>query len=401
MSQDIARASQQRLASANRVVVKVGTNTVTGPMGEVCVERVAPIVRAIAELKHAGRQFVLVSSGAVGLGAGRLALPRARLKDLVVRQACAAIGQNLLMNAYEQMFGAHDVKIAQLLLTEDDFGERRRYQNLRSTMEKLLKFGVVPIVNENDPVSTAELEYVSESPGRIFGDNDRLAALVMSKLEADALVLLTDVDGLLAGRVREVTKTKASSMSDEGEVIPFVSRITPELRALASGPSTGGRGGMLSKIAAAEIAMRAGGIAVIANGKRPDTLGRIFAGEAVGTVFLSSSRMHGKRRWIAYASIVRGRVTVNAGARDAILQRKASLLSSGVISIEGDFESQDVISISDTEGREIARGMASCTRKEIQHLIARSPGGTQDGSTSGQKGRIFVPRDNIVILEEL
>ena len=157
---------------------------------------------------------------------------------------------------------------------------------------------------------------------------------------------------------------------------------------------------MLSKIAAAEIAMRAGGIAVIANGKRPKTLERIFTGEAVGTVFLSSSRMQGKRRWIAYAAIVRGRVTVNAGARDAILQRKASLLSSGVIAIEGDFESQDVISINDTEGREIARGMASCTKGEIQHLIGRSPGGPQDGSASARKGRIFVPRDNIVILEE-
>src|SRR5919202_1732919 len=167
-------------------------------------------------------------------------LARARLADVVVRQACAAVGQSLLMHAYEGMFGAHGVKIAQVLLTEDDFTDRRRYSNLQRTMERLLKLGVVPVVNENDTVSTAELEYVGGGRGRVFSDNDRLAALVMSKLESDALVLLSDVDGLLVPRPPD---TLSGVEHDEGSmVLPYVAEVTPELRGLAAGPSAVGRG---------------------------------------------------------------------------------------------------------------------------------------------------------------
>jgi glutamate 5-kinase len=272
-------------------------------------------------------------------------------------------------------------------------------------MERLFKFGVVPIVNENDTVSTAELEYLTEASGRIFGDNDRLAALVMSKLEADALVLLTDVDGLQL-RNRQLDRKKEDSAAtsepgEEAEVIPLVEEITAELRSLASGPSAGGRGGMVSKIDAAQIAMRAGGVAVIANGRRSDTLDRIFAGEQVGTVFVSSSRMHGKRRWIAYAANVRGRVIVNAGARDAILRGKASLLTSGVIRVEGDFDSLAVVSIDDPLGREFARGMANCSSKDVTALIAGRENGSTESLAAGNKASVLVTRDNIVILESV
>jgi glutamate 5-kinase len=393
----------KRLAAAHRVVIKLGTSIVSGADGELCRAQVEPIVRSIVLLKRSGRQVVLVSSGAVGLGAGRLGLPRARLSSLVVRQACAAVGQNLLMNAYEQLFGAHDVRIAQVLLTEEDFADRHRYRNLQSTMEKLLKLGVLPIVNENDTVSTAELEYLSEHNTRIFGDNDRLAALVMSKLEADALVLLTDVDGLQSRkseRRKHEKRASASSRNDEeAELIPLVQEITQELRALASGPSAGGRGGMLSKIDAAQIAMQSGGIAVVANGKIPNTLDRIFAGEQVGTLFVSSSRMHGKRRWIAYAASVRGRVIVNAGAREAILRGKASLLASGVIRVEGDFDSLDVVSIAGPEGREFARGLANWASTKAAVLINdrnEEPAGGREGQP---RASVLVTRDNIVILE--
>jgi len=400
VNHEIEEIRQRRFAAANRIVVKLGTSTVAGAGGAICAERIEPIARSIALLKRKGRQVVLVSSGAVGLGAGRLGLPRARLNDLVVRQACAAVGQTLLMKAYEQIFAAHEVKIAQVLLTEEDFGDRRRYQNLRSTMEKLLKFGVLPIVNENDTVSTAELEYLNESNRRIFGDNDRLAALVMSKLEADALVLLTDVDGVLRRSDQgQPTKVDISALDEQVEVIPFVEEITPELRALASGPSAGGRGGMLSKVDAAQIAMRAGGLAVIASGKRPDTLDRIFAGEQVGTVFFSSSRMDGKRRWIAYAASVRGSVVVNAGARDAILLGKASLLVSGIIRVEGDFDSLEVISIQDANGHELARGMANCSSREAAALINGAPAGSQIDGKVAPRAVVFVTRDNIVIVE--
>ena len=391
MPRESGSAATEHLRAARRVVIKLGTSIVTGLDGQIATEQVQPIVRSIVALKSAGRQVVLVSSGAVGLGAGRLGLPRARLNDLVVRQACAAVGQTLLMNAYERMFGALDIRIAQVLLTENDFTDRRSYQNLRGTMEKLLKFGVLPIVNENDTVSTAELAYLDDRTDRIFGDNDRLAALVMSKLEADALILLTDVDGLL----RKTKKGSATVVGEQRQVIALVDEITAELRASASGPSACGRGGMVSKLDATEIAMRAGGVAVIANGTMPDTLDRVFAGEQIGTAFVSSSRMDGKRRWIAFAANVRGRVVVNAGTRDAILRHKASLLASGVIRVERDFASLDVVSIAGPEGREFARGMANCASTKTAPFVDRC------GERSGRKSSVLVTRDNMVITERL
>lgn len=396
---DLQLERQRRLRGARRVVVKLGTSVVTGAGGEVCAERVAPVVRAVAQLRGEGRGVVLVSSGAVGLGAGRLGLARARLSDVVVRQACAAVGQSLLMHAYEQMFGEHGVKIAQALLTEDDFTERQRYSNLRRTMEKLLKFGVVPIVNENDTVSIAELERVSRGAGRVFSDNDRLAALVMSKLEGDALVLLTDVDGLLVPRPADALS--GAARDEDVMTLPLVAEVTPELKALATGASATGRGGMVTKLEAAEIAMRAGGVAVIASGRRADTLERIFRGEEVGTAFVSAdpSRMGGKRRWIAYAALVRGRVLVNEGARAALLRGKASLLASGVLRVEGEFEAADVVSIADPEGRVFARGIANCASRDA---VARIPGvGESSASDADRAPRasVLVTRDNIVILD--
>ena len=323
--------------------------------------------------------MVLVSSGAVGLGRGWLGLHPSRLKDMATKQACAAVGQSLLMEAYKRLFGAHDVKIAQVLLTEEDFSNWHRYSNLRRTMEKLIGFGVVPIVNENDTVSTAELEVVSDSPRSVaFSDNDRLAALVMSGLEADALILLSNVDGLLGAAS---SKQKRTGSDGRAQVIPLIAKVTHELRALASGPSESGRGGMITKLEAAEIAMNCGGVAVIANGSRAEALPRIFAGEAEGTVFLPSGRMKGKRRWLAYAAGVRGRVVVDAGAQRAITRGKASLLSSGVVCVEKPFSPMDVVSIASTDGNEFARGIANCASDEA--------------TTS----RVLFTRDNIVLLE--
>jgi glutamate 5-kinase len=301
------------------------------------------------------------------------------------------------MHAYEKLFSAHGVKIAQVLLTEDDFADRRRYSNLQRTMERLLKLGVVPIVNENDTVSTAELEYAGGGAARIFSDNDRLAALVMSKLESDALVLLSDVDGLLVPKPHGLTD--GTERDEELMVLPYVAEVTPELKALASGPSTTGRGGMVTKLEAAEIAMRAGGVAVIANGTRADTLARIFAGDAVGTAFVPTSRMAGKRRWIAYAAGVRGRVVVNAGAREAILRGKASLLASGVVRVERDFEPQDVVSIADAEGHEFARGIARRASREALDFGGRGKAGEAPGAGRVPKAGVLVARDDIVVLE--
>ena len=383
MSGSPHHGDQQRtdlLRNAKRVVVKLGTSTVTGSEGELSLERIEPIVRAISALQTSRRQIVLVSSGAVGLGRGWLGLHPARLKDMATKQACAAVGQSLLMEAYKRLFGEHDVKIAQVLLTEEDFSNWQRYSNLRRTMERLIGFGVLPIVNENDTVSTAELETVGDSPRSVaFSDNDRLAALVMSGLEADALILLTNVDGLL-GAEAPAKHRRPGSVSRQ-QIIPCVSKVTPELRALATGPSQSGRGGMITKLAAAEIAMKCGGVAVIANGSRPETLSRIFAGESEGTVFLPASRMKGKRRWLAYAAGVRGRVVVDAGAQHAITRGKASLLSSGVVRVERPFASMDVVSIANVDGDEFARGIANCA------------------SEAAPTSRVLFTRDNIVLLE--
>jgi len=374
------------LKAARRLVIKLGTNTVAGSQGELSSERVRPIARSIAELMREGRQVVLVSSGAVGLGRGWLGLHPSRLGDLVTKQACAAVGQSLLMNAYKELFSEWGIKVAQVLLTEDDFTNWHRYSNLRQTMEKLLGFGVLPIVNENDTVSTAELEATFASAPRtpVFSDNDRLAALVMSGMEADALVLMTNVDGLL----RNANKDTAAR-----EVIPFVAEITPELKRLAAGPSENGRGGMRTKLEAAEIAMNCGGIAVIANGQAPEILDRVFAGEKIGTAFLPSTRMRGKRRWIAYAAGVRGRVVVDAGAYRAITERKASLLASGIVRVESHFAPMDVVSILDSEGREFARGIAKCASEDAEQAARKRK--AQGAAASP----VLVTRDNIVLLQ--
>lgn len=395
-------AERQKLRAAKRVVIKVGTTTVTGAEGELCRERVEPIVRSLAALMKSGRQAVLVSSGAVGLGRGWLGLHRSRLDDLATKQACAAVGQGLLMDAYRELFSQWDVKIAQVLLTEDDFTNWRRYSNLRQTMEKLIGFGVLPIVNENDTVSTAELESVapgSRTPA--FSDNDRLAALVMSGLEADSLVLLTNVDGLLrqpSARAASHSSNGAENDARNGEagnVVSLVEEITPELKALGAGPSASGRGGMRTKLEAAEIAMNCGGIAVIANGNNPDTLDRIFAGESIGTAFLPVTRMKGKRRWIAYAAGVRGRVVVDAGAYRAITQGKASLLASGIVRVESAFAPLDVVSIVDADGREFARGIANCASQEAEKFSGKKNART---SREAAPAPVLVTRDNIVVL---
>ena len=376
-AQNTENEARGKLKAARRLVIKLGTSTVTGAEGGVCVERVEPIVRGIARLREEGRQVMLVSSGAVGLGRSLLGLHASRLKDMAVKQACAAAGQSLLMESYKRLFDAMGQKIAQVLLTEEDFSNWGRYSNFRRTMEKLLGFGVLPIVNENDTVSTAELELVSGGRQAAFSDNDRLAALVMSGMEADALVLLTNVEGFLW--------KKAGGKQPELE--SFVERVTPEIKAEAAGPSQSGRGGMTTKIEAAEIAMNCGGVALIANGANPKALESVFAGERTGTVFAPAARMRGKRRWLAYAAGVRGRVVVDAGAQRAITAGKASLLNSGVVRVEREFAQMDVVSIRDIDGREFARGIAAF--------------GSEERNEQGKKAaaRVLFTRENIVVLE--
>jgi glutamate 5-kinase len=274
--------ARRRIAAAKRIVVKAGTNVVMRDDGAVALGRLYGLVESVAGLCKEGRDVLIVSSGAIGLGVRRLRLS-AKPTDLSLKQACAAVGQSRLMSVWEDGFGALGLPTAQVLLTEDDFADPVRFRNLSATLGRLFDLGCVPILNENDVVSTTELETPGAARGRrrLFGDNDRLSALVMSHVKADVLVILSDVDGLFTGDPAHDPRAR---------LIPCIEGVTPEVARYADGPGARGRGGMETKLEAARLATEAGGIAVIANGKTPQVLDRLFAGEGIGTVFLPEPR---------------------------------------------------------------------------------------------------------------
>jgi len=268
---------RQKAAEARRIVIKVGTNVVMRDDGRLALSQLYGIAESVARLRQQGRDVLMVSSGAVGLGMERIGFKQ-RPTDLAQIQACAAIGQSRLMAIYDDAFDKLGCRTAQVLLTEDDFRDPERYSNLRSTLAALLGMGVIPVINENDTVSTVELDHPTDQPGRerVFGDNDKLSALVMTYVHADLLLLLSDVDGLYRG----------DPAADNTELISEVAEINREVRDFAQGKSDRGRGGMASKLEAARIATEAKGLAVIANGRLPNVIERVCAGEVVGTLFL-------------------------------------------------------------------------------------------------------------------
>jgi glutamate 5-kinase len=274
-------APRERIAGATRIVVKVGTNVLMRNDGSVSIGVLYGIAESLANLRRAGREVLLVSSGAIGLGTQRLGLA-SRPTELVMIQACAAIGQSRLMSLYDDAFEKLGFRVAQVLLTEDDFLDAKRNQNLRATLAKLLALGVIPTINENDTVSTAELDRPAEKGARahIFGDNDKLSALVMMHAGADLLILLSDVDGLYTTDPR----------SHGATLVAELTRVTDAVRSFAKGGNGRGRGGMESKLEAVRIANEAHKPAVIANGRTPGILDRICSGESVGTLFYPEKR---------------------------------------------------------------------------------------------------------------
>jgi glutamate 5-kinase len=266
---------RQRVAAAQRIVIKMGTNVIMRDDGAPAIGVVYGIVESAVNVLRTGRQVLIVSSGAIGLGAKSLRLEKSP-SELALKQACAAVGQSRLMSMYRDAFRHFNVITAQVLLTEDDFLNPERYSNLRATLDTLLKLGVVPIINENDTVSTLELDRPGDNRHhRVFGDNDKLSALVMTKIDADLLVLLSDVDGLYTSHPHD----------DGAEFVSEVAEITPELAAYARVSKGRGRGGMSTKIEAARIVAEAGKTTVIANGRIPGVVERVVAGESIGTVF--------------------------------------------------------------------------------------------------------------------
>ncbi len=376
--------ARARVAAARRVVVKVGTNVVMADDGTLALGRLYGLIEAVAGERRHGREMVVVSSGAVGLGAQRLDLA-GRPKTLALKQACAAIGQGRLMSIWSEAFEKVGVIAAQVLLTEDDFSSRSRYLALRATLEELLSLGVVPVLNENDTVGTTELE---ASAGHVFGDNDKLSALVASKIGADLLVILSDVDGL---------HTANPARNRSARRIPVVAEVNSEVRALAEGAGARGRGGMATKLEAAAIATASGALAVVASGRRSGILEEILAGSDAGTLFLPKSTLSGKRRWIAWAALPSGAIHVNDGARAALVSGKASLLPAGVVHIDGEFEKGDVVRILGSDGAEFARGQVNYGRDEAARLVGRRSGEAPAGVPKGYDA--LVTRNNVVVRE--
>ena len=379
---------------ARRVVIKLGTAILMREDGSIALSRLYSLIEDIADLKRRGREILLVSSGAVGLGAERLRMaPRPQL--LPLKQACAAVGQGRLMSLYSDAFERFGIATAQLLLTEEDFSNRRRYLNLRSTTMKLLELGVLPVINENDPVSTAELE-LNEGSSHVrvnFGDNDMLSALVASKIEADLLVILTDVEGLYSAD---------PAASNDAKIITIVEEITPDIEDLASGSpqpvsTAKGRGGIKTKIEAARVASHSGCAVIIAGGKNAGVVGRIFTGEGLGTFFAPRHGLAVKRRWIAFASTVKAALAVNEGAYHALVSGKASLLAAGVVEVRGTFHRGDVVSIIDESGREFARGIVNYSSDEARR-IAGLRSDRIDELIEDRNYDALITRDNLALL---
>jgi len=393
-------------SSASRVVIKLGTAVMMSDGGGIALGRFYSFVESIAAVRKSGREVLLVSSGAVGLGSERLGLAGGA-QTLPLKQACAAVGQSRLMSLYSDAFERLGLNAAQLLLTEEDFSNRTRYLNLRSTITNLLELGVIPVINQNDPVSTAELEAES-APAykRInFGDNDKLSALVASKMEADLLLILTDVEGLLTGD---------PETAGGAQLISVVEEVTPEIESLgrqASAPGgqssaghggarkgTLGRGGIKTKIEAARIAAHSGCATIVASGRLPSAIDRVMAGEDLGTLFLPKKGLSGKRRWIAFATSVNAALVVNDGARRALVERKASLLGAGVLEVRGEFDRGDVVSIVDEQDREFARGIANYSGHETRRIIGLHSKRI-DELIQDRNYDALITRDNLAFLE--
>jgi glutamate 5-kinase len=343
---------QEIATAAHTVVVKVGTRVLTGADGLLNQQRVIALAEELHQVMDSGRKVVLVTSGAVGAGLGRLGLPK-RPPTVARLQAVAAVGQSHLVEVYDRGLRAHGRHAAQLLLTTHDLDSRAGYLNVRNTIHALFEYGAVPIINENDTVSVDELKTT-------FGDNDRLAAMVTNLLRAPLLVLLSDVEGLYDGDPADANS----------KIIPTVARLDASILNLVRDKATGlSKGGMASKLEAARIATTAGENVVIANGRTPGNLARILAGETVGTLILAQGQtLPSYKRWLGFTAQPRGTLVVDAGAREAVERKGKSLLAIGVVEIRGDFHKGDVVSLIDANGQEFARGLTNYPAEDLAKI---------------------------------
>lgn len=362
-----------------KIVVKVGTRLLTYETGKLNLGITEKLVREIADLKNQGKDMILVSSGAIGAGIGRLGLT-AKPTTIQERQALAAIGQGLLIQFYEKLFAEYGHIVAQVLLTREDTENRQRYINSRNALLHLLKYGTIPIINENDTVSTEEIE---------FGDNDKLSALVATIIDADLLIILTNIDGLCTGDPR---------LDPSAKCIPLVTEITPDIKRIAGNTDEMlAKGGMISKIEAAEMVMNSGIDMVIADGRQENILRRIIDGEEIGTFFCSKhGHLRSRKRWIAFTQKIKGVIYVDKGAAAAITGEGKSLLPIGIINIEGDFLRGEAVSISSQRGEELARGLVNYSAEELRQIMGCKSAEVTD--VLGYPGnKEVIHRDNLVL----
>ena len=368
--------SRQVIANAHRIVVKIGSSSLTRPDGHLDVEALTALVDVIAARRNAGAQVVLVTSGAVSAGRGPLGLP-GRPKDLATAQATASVGQGILVARYTAAFAARNLRVGQVLLTADDTIRRTHYRNAQRSLERLLDLGIVPIVNENDAVATDEIK---------FGDNDRLAALVSHLVRADAMVLLTDIDGLYDGPPDKPGTKRIPEVRSAIEVA--------NVEVTGSGTDMG-TGGMQTKLASVMMATASGVPVVLTNAPN---ISKALSGEETGTWFAADGKRTSTRRlWLTHAARTHGHLTLDEGAVKAVMGGKASLLAAGVVAAEGDFAAGDPVELCGGDGKVFARGIVNFDDDEMPELMGRSIAELRE-DLGEDYGRTVVHRDDLVLL---
>jgi len=371
-----------RLDAIQRMVIKVGTHLLRGEEGGLNLQVMDQLVEQIVRIRRRGMEVILVSSGAVGAGAQIMEMEQPP-DEISARQALAAVGQSLLMHHYKTRFRSHAVRVAQVLLTRDGLDNRRRYLNVRQTLETLLSWNVLPIVNENDTVAIEELK---------FGDNDQLSAMIAVKMDADLLAILTDVDGLYDRPPKEPGAKRIPVVNDLSEV---------SLGVVSGAGSAFGLGGMRSKLEAVGIAMQTGILAHIGDGHRPRILDEILDGKMVGTWFEpQAKKLSGRKRWIAFGKrLCGGRITIDEGAERALLRKGRSLLPSGVTVVQGTFAPGDLVQVEGPGRRAIARGLVQYSSEELKTIAGMQS--RQIPSVLGKRQSYeVIHRDDLVVFRE-
>ena len=344
--------ARQRLQEAKRIVVKVGTSTLTHEKGKLNLNRIDKLIREIADLKNQGKEMILVSSGAIAAGLGKLGLDK-KPDSIPEKQAVAAIGQGVLMHIYEKLFAEYGQVMGQVLLTKENSVQHHQYIHSRNSLLAQLAMGAVPVINENDAVAVDEIK---------IGDNDNLSAMVATLVDADALIILSDIEGLY---------TANPAMHPEAELISEIPEITPQVESIAGGAGSKlGTGGMMTKIQAAQIAMSAGVTMVIASGSREGVLREVLTGQNIGTVFPArESHLRVRKSWLAFGKRLAGEIVVDAGCAAAMRDKGSSLLPTGVVACAGDFAAGSTVRVLTETQQEIARGIVNFDMSTLSRVM--------------------------------